>query len=192
MAIETLLARYGLAAVFLGAGIEGETMVVTGGLLAHDGLLPFFGVAIAAAAGSFVADQLFFALGRRFRDHPRVQRIEAKPAFARALALFERHPTAFVFGFRFLYGLRTVSPIAIGTSAIRTHIFAAINAAAAAVWAFLFTGIGYVFADGIERFFGKMKSIEHFVIGVLIVAAVIGGGIQLVRRLRAKRLSAAQ
>lgn len=187
MAIETLLARYGLAAVFLGAGIEGETIVVTGGLLAHNGLLPFFGVAIAAAAGSFIADQLFFALGRRFRDHSRIKRIEAKPAFARALTLFEHHPTAFVFGFRFLYGLRTVSPIAIGTSAIRTHRFAAINAAAAAVWAVLFTGIGYVFADGIERFFGKIKSVEHVVIGVLVGAAIIGGGIHLIRRSRAKR-----
>ena len=71
MSIELLITRYGLAAVFLGAGIEGETMVVTGGLLAHGGLMPVTGVAIAAAAGSFVADQLFFAAGRRFRDHPR-------------------------------------------------------------------------------------------------------------------------
>lgn len=182
MAIETLIARFGLAAVFFGAGIEGETMVVTGGLLAHDGLLPLAGVAIAAAAGSFVADQLFFAIGRRFREHPRVKRIEARPAFARALALFERHPTAFVFGFRFLYGLRTVSPMAIGTSAIRTRKFAALNAAAAMLWAVLFTGIGYVFADGIERLFGKIKSVEHIVIGALVVAAIIALAIHFFRR----------
>jgi membrane protein DedA with SNARE-associated domain len=181
MSIELLIARYGLVAVFLGAGIEGETMVVTGGLLAHDGLMPVAGVAIAAAAGSFIADQGFFAAGRRFRDHPRVKRIEAKPAFAKALALFERHPTAFVFGFRFLYGLRTVSPIAIGTTRIRTRTFAAINAMAAIVWAALFTGIGFVFADGIEEVFGKIKSIEHVVIGIGAVAALIFGAVQLIR-----------
>lgn len=60
--------------MFLGAGIEGETMVVTGGVLSHDGLLPVAGVAVAAAAGSFVADQAFVAIGRRFRGHPRVRR----------------------------------------------------------------------------------------------------------------------
>ncbi|MEG3088761.1 DedA family protein [Sphingomonas sp. PB4P5] len=144
MSIELLIARYGLAAVFLGAGIEGETMVITGGVLAHNGLLPVAGVAIAAAAGSFVADQAFFAFGRYFREHPRVKRAEARPAFAKALAAFERHPTVFVFGFRFLYGLRTVAPMAIGTTAIRTRNFAALNLLAAAVWACLFTGIGYV------------------------------------------------
>ena len=161
MSIELLITRYGLAAVFLGAGIEGETMVVTGGVLAHDGLLPVAGVAIAAAAGSFVADQGFFAFGRHFRDHPRVRRAEARPAFARALAAFERHPTVFVFGFRFLYGLRTVAPMAIGTTGIRARSFAALNLAAAILWACLFTGIGYVFADGIERLFGRIKSAEQ-------------------------------
>lgn len=182
MTIETLIARFGLAAVFFGAGIEGETMVVTGGVLSHDGLLPVFGVAIAAAAGSFVADQAFFAIGRRFREHPRVRRIEAKPAFAKALDLFERHPTAFVFGFRFLYGLRTVSPMAIGTTRLPTARFAVLNLAAATLWAALFTGIGYVFADGIERLFGRIKSVEHVVIGVLIAAMVVAGAMHLWRR----------
>ena len=182
MTIETLIARFGLAAVFFGAGIEGETMVVTGGLLAHDGLLPLAGVAVSAAAGSFVADQAFFAIGRRFREHPRVKRIEAKPAFAKALALFERHPTAFVFGFRFLYGLRTVSPMAIGTSGIRARTFAMLNLAAAALWATLFTGIGYIFADGIERLFGKIKSVEHVVIGIVAVALLVTIAIHFWRR----------
>ena len=182
MTIETLIARFGLAAVFLGAGIEGETMVVTGGVLSHDGLLPVAGVAVAAAAGSFVADQLFFAIGRRFRGHPRVKRIEAKPAYAKALALFERYPTAFVFGFRFLYGLRTVSPMAIGTTRISTARFAVLNLAAASLWATLFTGIGYVFADGIERLFGRIKSVEHVVIGVLVAAVVVAAAMHLWRR----------
>lgn len=181
MSIELLITRYGLLAVFLGAGIEGETMVVTGGLLAHDGLMPVAGVAIAAAAGSFIADQGFFAAGRRFRNHPRVKKIEAKPAFAKAMALFERHPTAFVFGFRFLYGLRTVSPIAIGTTQIKTRTFATINALAAIIWAALFTGTGFVFADGIEEVFGRMKSIEHVVIGVGLIALVVFGGTQTIR-----------
>ena len=184
MSIELIIAHYGLAAVFLGAGIEGETVVIIGGLLAHQGMLPLVGAAIAASAGSFAADQLFFATGRRFRNHPRVQRIEAKPAFAKALALFERYPTAFVFGFRFLYGLRTVSPMAIGTTSIRTSKFAAINAAAATVWGILFTGIGYVFADGIEKVFGRIKSFEHVVIGVALGAAIIFGLFKLWRRRR--------
>ncbi len=116
MSIETLIAQYGLAAIFVGAGLEGETSVVTGGLLAHEGLLSLGGTALAAVVGSFAADQLFFFAGRRYRDTARVRRIRAKPAFAKALDTLDRHPTVFILSFRFLYGLRTISPIAIGTS----------------------------------------------------------------------------
>ena len=39
MTIEALVARYGVVAIFLGAGVEGEAAVVTGGVLAHQGLV---------------------------------------------------------------------------------------------------------------------------------------------------------
>ena len=170
MSIELLITRYGLAAVFLGAGIEGETMVITGGVLAHDGMLPVVGVAIAAAAGSFVADQGFFAFGRHFRDHPRVKRAESRPAFAKALGAFERHPTIFVFGFRFLYGLRTISPIAIGTSHIASRTFVLLNAISAIVWAALFTGIGYLFGDRVLALLGGHHS---KLVGIAILVGVV-------------------
>jgi membrane protein DedA with SNARE-associated domain len=174
MAVETIIAHYGLAAVFAGAAIEGETAVTTGGLLAHQHLLPFLGVALAGAMGSFCADQLFFQLGRRYRDHPRVRRTAARPAFDRALAMFGRHPTGFILAFRFLYGLRIVSPIAIGTSNVPARNFIVLNALAAIVWAFAFTAIGYGFGHGIELAFGKLRSIEHVAAaaGVIVVMAL--------------------
>jgi membrane protein DedA with SNARE-associated domain len=176
MTIDSLIADYGLAAIFLGAGIEGETCVVAGGVLAHRHLLPLWAVWLAATSGSFVADQLFFASGRYFRDHPRVKRIAAKPGFAKALVTLERHPVLFVMGFRFLYGLRTVSPIAIGTSHIRTRTFLPLNALAAAIWAALFTGIGYGFGGGIERLFGGVLSADRLVpiaaVGLVALIAI--------------------
>ncbi len=181
MAIETLIARYGLAAIFLGAGIEGETSVIAGGVLAHRHYLPLWGVVVAAALGSCVADQLFFAAGRYFRDNRRVRAMTAKPAFARALVTLERHPVLFVTGFRFLYGLRTVSPVAIGTSQVPAQTFMLLNALSAAVWAILFTGIGYGFGDGIERLFGGFLSADHLLplaaVAILFLIAVA----QLVR-----------
>jgi len=180
MAIETLIARYGLAAIFLGAGIEGETSVIAGGVLAHRHLIPLSGAVVAAALGSCIADQLFFAAGRYFRENRRVRAMAAKPAFAKALVTFEHHPTLFVIGFRFLYGLRTVSPAAIGTSHIRTRKFVLLNALSAAIWAALFTGIGYGFGDGIERLLGGVSAARLIPIGVAGLVLLIGLA-QLVR-----------
>ena len=135
MSIEAIIAKYGLLALFLGAGIEGETVVVAGGLLAHRGLVSLPGAMVATAAGSFVADQLFFSAGRYFRGRAWVRRVSAKPVFARALGLLERYPIGFIFAFRFIYGFRTISPVAIGTTQVPTRLFVIINAVAAVVWA---------------------------------------------------------
>ena len=70
MTLELLIAKYGLLAVFLGAGIEGETMVILGGVFAHRHLMTYWEAAAAATAGSFIADQLFFFAGRHARRWP--------------------------------------------------------------------------------------------------------------------------
>ena len=148
--IESLIARYGLFALFLGAAFEGETVVVIGGIMVHRDLLPFLPAIAVAACGSFIADQIFFWIGRRHRDHRFVVRMKRRPAFARAVAAFERHPVAFTFAFRFLYGLRTVSPIAIGTTRLTTARFVTINAVAALAWAATFILLGYCFGHAFE------------------------------------------
>ena len=184
MSIETIIAHYGLPALFVGAGIEGETVVVTGGIFVRHGLLPLGGAMVAAATGSFVADQLLFTLGRRFRDHPRVQRITARPGFARAIRMLERHPTGFIFAFRFIYGLRTVSPIAIGTSHIDRYRFVLLNAVAAAIWGTVFTTAGYLFGEAIERAFGRVRSITHLWPAIVVIVAVAAFAALIVHRRR--------
>ncbi len=182
MSIEAFIARYGVLAIFVGAGLEGETVVVTGGVLAHHGLFPLGAATAAAIAGSFVADQTFFLLGRRFRDHPWVRRLAGKPAFTKALAAFERHPNGFIFVFRFLYGLRTVSPIAIGTTQLAARKFLLVNAAAAIVWGAVFTGIGYVFGRGLQELFGRLLTPELALAATAIGALLVTVTIQTFRR----------
>jgi len=180
MSIESFISQYGLAAIFLGAAFEGETSVVTGGLLAHQHLLPLVGSVVAAVTGSFFADQLFFFAGRHYRDTKRVRLIAEKPAFAKALDTLDRHPTVFILGFRFLYGLRTISPIAIGTSHIPARTFVVLNAISALVWGVLFTGIGYVFGDGLIELVDKVMPRQKLV-GVAILVAVAAVVIAAIR-----------
>ena len=180
MTIETIIVKYGLVALFLGAGIEGETVVVAGGLLAHRGLVSLPGAMAATAAGSFVADQLFFSAGRYFRGRAWVRRISERPLFARALGMLERHPIGFIFAFRFLYGFRTISPVAIGTTKVDTRLFVIINAVAAVVWGITFTGIGYLFGHSFERLLARFLPDRHALLigaGVVVALAAVWGGV---------------
>lgn len=182
MSIEALVARYGLGALLVGAGLEGEAVVVAGGLLAHQGLIPLAGAMAAAALGSFAADQAWFAFGRRFREHRWVAKARAKPAFARALATLERYPIGFIFAFRFIYGLRTVSPIAIGTTRVPARTFLGVNAVAAVIWGVTFSAVGYLFGNAFERLIGKLhphgRDLWWIVAGLVAAGAAVGLGVR--------------
>lgn len=185
--LEALVARYGLWAILAGAGIEGEAVVITGGVLAHRGLLPLWGVAAAAAIGSCVIDQLWFFAGRYFRHYRWVQSIAAKPAFKRVLGILERHPTRFIFSFRFIYGLRTVSPIAIGASSVPVRRFVLINMVAAAVWGPLMAVIGYFFGKAIDPLLENSHWGVWLLLGVVVTGGMVAIGIRLTRRVLRRR-----
>ena len=184
MTLPELIAHYGLPALFLGAAVEGETVVVAGGVAAHQGLLPLAGAMIATASGSFAADQAWFAAGRHFRDHRRVQQARGKPAFAKAMEWLERYPIGFIFAFRFLYGLRTVSPIAIGTTRVPARTFVLVNAVSAVVWGVVFTTIGYLFGRAFERLVGRVTAHWPWAVAALAVAGI---GFALLRWRKGRR-----
>lgn len=145
------LQAYGPAAIFLGSGIEGQTVAIAGGVLARMGLIHWPLALAAAAAGSAAVDQMLFFLGRFGRSTKFVTKMSARPAFTRAAGFIERHPVSFVLSFRFIFGLRAAGPVAAGLSAMGMGVFTALNLAAAGLWATLFAGGGFVFGETLQR-----------------------------------------
>ena len=148
--MEPLVLRYGVIAILLGSGIEGEPFAIAGGILAHRKWLPIETALLAAIAGSWLIDQFWFHLSRHFRESRMVQSIARRPAFERALTLIDRRPVWFILLFRFAYGLRAIAPVAIGASRVSARLFIPLNIVAAIVWGSLFTGAGYLAGPGFE------------------------------------------
>jgi membrane protein DedA with SNARE-associated domain len=106
-----------------------------------------------------------------------------RPALARATRLLERYPTGFILAFRFLVGLRTISPIVIGTTRIATGKFIILNAVAALVWGQLFTALGYLFGHGIQQTLGHLPLHRHLLIAAG-AAAVVAAAALAFRRMK--------
>jgi membrane protein DedA with SNARE-associated domain len=162
------LQAFGPAAIFLGSGLEGQTVAIAGGVMARMGLINWPLAVAAACAGSAVMDQMLFFLGRYGRSTRFVTKMAAKPAFARAAGFIEGHPIGFVMSFRFIFGLRAAGPVAAGLSAMGMGLFAGLNLASAAVWAGLFSGGGFIFGETLQRW------LEHPTLKGEIVAGSIG------------------
>lgn len=189
MTLELLVDTYGYLAVLVGTFLEGETILVLGGFIAHRGYLHLPWVILAAFVGTLCGDQLFFFMGRWHSQKILAKRPSWKKQIDRAHRLLERFGTPLVLGFRFMYGLRSVTPFVIGMSPFPTAKFVLLNVAGALVWAIAVGTGGYLFGNAMEILIGDVKRHEMKVFAFIAVVGALLWVIHLVRRRRLLRSS---
>lgn len=171
MNFSELIAQYGYLALFAGCLLEGETLLILAGFAAHQGYLQLHWVMLIAMIGGFLGDQIYFWLGRRHGAWVLNRFPRLVPVFERANVLIERYHEVLIVGIRFLYGLRTVGPMALGMSAVLAWRFVMFNALGAAIWSLGIGGAGYLFGKALELFLADFKKLEE----VLLIAILFGG-----------------
>lgn len=184
--IQSLVESWGLPAIFLGGVFEGDTAALLGGALAHRGGFPPFHAFLAISSGAALADQALFAVARRHRDAPRLRRLTATAPAARILSLAVRRPVLACMGFRFVWGLRTLGPLALGASTVPARLYIPLNLIAVILWGALFTALGYGAGHLVERVFGRL-GLHHHLILLLLLGLAAAVAVALLRHLMRRR-----
>jgi len=169
--INGVIAQYGYIALVIGCIAEGETFTLLGGVAAHQGLLHFTGVVLAAMAGGIIGDQLLFYVGRRYGSRILDKMHKHQDKIVKANKMIRRRPELFVIGARFMYGFRLVGPIIIGSSHLKPLKFFILNVIGAAIWALLFVTIGYFAGEIVTPWLHKLD--QHLKPLLWLVAAAI-------------------
>jgi membrane protein DedA with SNARE-associated domain len=184
ISLQAFIDTYGYLAILVGCFLEGETILILGGLAAHSGYIDLSYVILAAFFGTLCGDQLFFFLGRWRSDAFLKRRPSLRARVAKAQRLLDRFKTPILLGFRFFYGLRTATPFVIGMSDVPTLKFVFLNAAGALIWAIAVGTGGYLFGNALEIVIGNIK---HYEIEVFGVIAGLGVVIWIIHKGRRKR-----
>ena len=187
MSLESLIDTYGYVAILVGTFFEGETILVLGGFAAHRGYLDLPGVILAAFVGTLLGDQLFFVLGRRHSEKILAKRPSWKRRVEKAQDRVRRFRIPFLIGFRFLYGLRSVTPFVVGMSDVPAPLFVFLNALGAMVWAVAVGIGGYLFGNVLEIFIENAKRYEVY---AFITIAAGGAVIWIIQTAIRRRLGA--
>jgi membrane protein DedA with SNARE-associated domain len=172
MSPEELIATYGYAAIGIGSFFEGETILILGGFAAHRGYLELPWVIVCAFLGTLSGDQLYYYIGRIKGKTLLDKRPHWKSKSEKVFSLLDSHQVWLILGFRFLYGLRTVTPFIIGASRISPIRFLFLNILGASTWAIVIGVLGYLFGHTLEIFIGDIKRYE-----LLFFAVIAGAGI---------------
>lgn len=173
MTLESLVAEYGYFALLIGTFLEGETILVVAGVFAQMGFLELPWVIVVAFIGTFTGDQTFYYLGRI----KGIQFLEKRPRWKRktdkVFVHLHKHKILLILGFRFLYGIRAVTPFAIGASGVKPSLFFPLNAIGAAIWAVSVGILGFYFGKTIELFIEDVKQYEMSVLGGLVAIGLL-------------------
>lgn len=171
--LENLITTYGYPAILVGTFFEGETIVLLAGYLSNRGYLVLEWAIVFAVLGSWSGDTLYFFIGRKWGDKLLDKRPAWRPAADRALELLRRYDAIFILSFRFLYGLRTVSPFVIGMSKVPTWRFILLNFIASVIWATAFCTGGYLLGTMLESVVAEVEQYEAYVLlGIILLGFV--------------------
>ena len=170
--IGEFISNYGYYAVFLFACIEGEVALITAGILAHQGYLNIQNVILVAFLGTVIFEQCVYFIGRAFgrrilKKFPKYEKMAR-----RAMAFLRKYNTAFIFGYRFIYGIRNISPLIIGMARVPRLKYAIWNFLASIVWASSIAGIGYFFAGAIESASRGLQLVQKALLFIFIVTPI--------------------
>ncbi len=160
--------------------LEGESIVILAGIAAKEGDLSLPLIILCAFCGSLCSDQLMFFFGRYRGQSFVAKRPSWQVRAVKVYRLLEVHQTWFILGFRFLYGLRNISPFVIGMSEIKTRRFVILNVLGAALGAVWFAGGGYRDGAATESFLGKKNMV--WIVLAIVAIATITWIVRLIRR----------
>jgi len=176
MSVEQIVAVYGYPAILLGTFLEGETILVIAGFLSHQGYLKLHFVILAAFAGTLLGDQLYYYIGRIKGGAFLEKRPVWKRRSVRVFDLLHKHQILMILGFRFVYGIRTITPFIIGLSRISPLRFLILNCIGAGIWAVIIGVLGYVLGHSLELLLKELKHYEIFVILAVACAGLVAWG----------------
>lgn len=172
MNIESLVVHYGLAAVLLGSAFEGDFTLILAGVFAHLGYFPFPLAVGVGAVGSLVGDLAWYSLGRvrgpRFRAGRFYRRVGH-----RIESLARRLGPAQLLAARFVYGTKAASMLFWGLHELPLAKFLMVDSVGALIGSLVFSGLGYLVSGSATLLLGKVRRVQLWLLGVLIVGVVL-------------------
>ncbi len=182
--VTNLLIAHGYLVVLFGAALDnfglpssGDIVLFAGGLFANRGHLALPLVMLSGFAGALISDNAVYWIGR-VGGRPLIGRILKmrflhflvnEKSLSKVERYFETHGGKTVFVGRFGPGLRSMTPLFAGVTRMKYYRFIPYNMAAAAVWSFAYSLIGYVFGQYWTELLAVAKSFGYGVVGLVFL-----------------------
>ncbi|WP_042378702.1 DedA family protein [Streptacidiphilus melanogenes] len=161
-------------ALFVGFVLPGETAAVLGGVLANQGHVTYWGIALVVVLAAILGDSVGYEVGHHFGDRilgiRPLQRHRERLGAAQEM-IRDRGAAAVFFG-RFIAFFRAVMPALAGISKMPYRRFLLFNALGGITWGIGFTLLGYLAGQAYQRVEKQAGQVVAVVIAGIVLLVV--------------------
>jgi membrane-associated protein len=171
--------------LLVGFFLPGDTLLITAGLLAAQGMVKLPLVMLACGLGALLGDSVGYFLGRRFGplvfNRPENRFLDPKHV-ERANIFFKKYGAISFIIARFIPVVRTVAPTLAGVSRIPYRVFLIYSIVAAAIWAVGLPIVGFY----LGQLFGaaRLEKYIYLIIGLGMAVSILGASFEFWRSRR--------
>ena len=169
--MESTIQDWGYLALFLYSFGGGMLGLAVAGVFSFSGDLNIYYVILVAFISNFAGDQFLFTIARNNKEYAKEMMQKHKRKIALSILMMRKYGSLVVFVQKYLYGIKTLIPLAMGLSKYDNKKFIILNIFASSIWAILIGSLAYsmgqIVLDTIEEY--KIYGIMFLISFILII-----------------------
>jgi len=179
--MKELLLDWGYVILFLYSFGGGMIALVVAGILSYSGELNIVITILVAGGANFIGDQFLFMVARKNKQQAKQMMQKHKRKIAMSHLLMRKYGTWVIFLQKYIYGIKTLIPLAMGLTKYDYKKFMILNFFATVVWSLIVGLSSYMLGNLVYKYMDEFKTY-----GLIIVILIVVGIFYFYRKLGEK------
>ena len=179
--MEQLIQDWGYVALFLYSFGGGFVGLVFAGVLSYSGDLNIYLSILVAGVSNFLGDQFLFFFARKNKSYAKDMMKKYGRKIALAHLMMRKYGSLVIFVQKYIYGIKTLIPLAMGLTKYSSIKFAIFNIFATILWAIV---VGYASYSAGEYILSISDDFKY--VGLGIIFAIFLGISYIFKRIEKK------
>ncbi|MGB5866499.1 MAG: DedA family protein [Arcobacteraceae bacterium] len=168
--MEDMIRDWGYIILFLYSFGGGFLALVVAGILSFSGELNIVIAILVAGVANFIGDQFLFTIARKNKNQAKQMMEKHRRKIAMSHLLMRKYGSWVIFLQKYIYGIKTLIPLAMGLTKYDYKKFMFFNVFATALWA-LIIGLGsYMLGDLVYTYIEEFKTYALVFVTLIVMA----------------------
>jgi len=167
--MKELILDWGYVILFLYSFGGGFVALVVASILSYSGELNIVIAILVAGTANFIGDQFLFTIARKNKQQAKQMMQKHKRKIAMSHLLMRKYGTWVIFFQKYIYGIKTLIPLAMGLTKYDYKKFMIFNLFATIVWSLVVGVSSYMLGNLVYTYIDEFKTYGFIFIAIVVI-----------------------